>query len=579
MRNSTQHLYTTADGTRLFYRHWPGSDQQRAFVLFHRGHEHSGRLQHIVDELGYPDAPMFAWDARGHGHSPGPRGFSPSLATSVADVDGFVRHLASTHGIALESITVIAQSVGAVLASTWVHDYAPPIRALVLAAPAFKVKLYVPFARPLLAAWHKLRGLFYVNSYVKPKFLTHDPQRIASYQQDPLISRPIAVNVLLDLYRTAERIVADAGAIRVPTQMLISGDDWVVEAAPQQRFFQQLGSTVKECHVLPGFYHDTLGEQDRALAFAKIRQFVDARYAEPLSRPAWLQADRSGYTAEEYRRLQVRPALWSATGLQFAISRTALGSLGRLSTGVRLGLTTGFDSGSTLDYVYRNRAQGWLGLGALFDRAYLSSLGWRGIRVRKQHLEQQIGDAIRRLRQAGQPVRLVDIAAGHGRYVLDAVAQAGGRIDHLLLRDYSPLNVAAGQRLIKERGLGDVAQFVAGNAFDRASLAQLDPAPTLAVVSGLYELFPENQPVADSLAGLAAAMAPGSYLVYTNQPWHPQLAFIAHVLSSHRDGKPWVMRRRTQGEMDGLVEAAGFRKLDQKIDDWGIFTVSIAVRT
>ena len=38
------------------------------------------------------------------------------------------------------------------------------------------------------------------------------------------------------------------------------------------------------------------------------------------------------------------------------------------------------------------------------------------------------------------------------------------------------------------------------------------------------------------------------------------------------------MRRRTQAEMDQLVEAAGFRKLDQRIDEWGIFTVSLAER-
>ena len=28
--------------------------------------------------------------------------------------------------------------------------------------------------------------------------------------------------------------------------------------------------------------------------------------------------------------------------------------------------------------------------------------------------------------------------------------------------------------------------------------------------------------------------------------------------------------------MDQLVEAAGFEKLDQRIDEWGIFTVSLA---
>jgi hypothetical protein len=38
------------------------------------------------------------------------------------------------------------------------------------------------------------------------------------------------------------------------------------------------------------------------------------------------------------------------------------------------------------------------------------------------------------------------------------------------------------------------------------------------------------------------------------------------------------MRRRTQGEMDQLVERAGFRKRAQRIDEWGIFTVALAER-
>ena len=43
-----------------------------------------------------------------------------------------------------------------------------------------------------------------------------------------------------------------------------------------------------------------------------------------------------------------------------------------------------------------------------------------------------------------------------------------------------------------------------------------------------------------------------------------------------RDGQPWVMRRRPQGEMDALVTAAGFTKRRQWVDDFGIFTVSAA---
>ena len=50
---------------------------------------------------------------------------------------------------------------------------------------------------------------------------------------------------------------------------------------------------------------------------------------------------------------------------------------------------------------------------------------------------------------------------------------------------------------------------------------------------------------------------------------------IARVLPN-RDGEPWIMRRRTQAEMDELVRAAGFEKLGMEIDQWGIFTVSLA---
>jgi hypothetical protein len=73
-------------------------------------------------------------------------------------------------------------------------------------------------------------------------------------------------------------------------------------------------------------------------------------------------------------------------------------------------------------------------------------------------------------------------------------------------------------------------------------------------------------------------MEPGGRLIYTGQPWHPQIEFIARTLTSHRGGAPWVMRRRTQEELDELVRAAGFNKLEQRIDPQGMFTVSLAER-
>ena len=582
MRPVQLHTFTTHDGVELSYRHWPATTPadgpRQAVVLFHRGHEHGGRMAHLVDELELPHCDFFAWDARGHGLSPGARGDSPSFATNVRDVQTFVEHIGSQHAIAEQDLAVVAQSVGAVIVSTWAHDYAPKVRCLVLASPAFKVKLYVPFARPGLKLLHAWRGNFFVNSYVKAKFLSHDPERIASFENDSLIARPISVNMLLGLYEAADRIVADAQAIQVPTQLLISGADFVVHRKPQEDFFERLGSLRKEKHLLPGFFHDTLGERDRAHALSRARRFILRNFEEPVTRPSLLDADRLGATCAEAEALAAPLPKNSLRDLYWRATRAGMRLGSTLSEGVKLGFDTGFDSGSTLDYVYRNQPTGKGALGRLIDQNYLDSIGWRGIRQRKLHAEELLRLAMARLREAGRAVRIVDVAAGHGRYILESLEGQEQRPDAILLRDYSDINVRDGNALIQQKGLGDIARFVKGDAFDREDLAALEPKPTLAVVSGLYELFGSNQMVGDSLAGLAAAVEEGGYLVYTGQPWHPQLELIARALTSHRDGQAWVMRRRSQAEMDQLVEAAGFRKVAQRIDQWGIFSVSLAQR-
>jgi len=580
MRIVEERFFTTGDGIRLFYRYWPAVNGPTvgAVVLFHRGHEHSDRLRHVVDELDLPGFAMFAWDAYGHGRSTNERSTNPTLGTLVKDVDEFVHHISGAFGIAMEDIAVVGQSVGSVLVATWVHDYAPPIRCMSLASPAFKVKLYVPFARPTLKLAHGLIGNFQVKSYVKARALTHDPERIASFESDPLIRRPIQVNVLLALYSTADRVIADAQAIQTPTQLLISGADYVVHLKPQHEFFERLGSKVKEKHIFDGFYHDTLGEKDRRLPIGKLRDFLLRRFAEPPLTASLLDAHKTGYTKDEFDALSRPLPSASLKALSFAMTKFGMKTGGRLSSGIRLALETGFDSGSTLDYVYRNTATGATPLGKLIDWFYLNSIGWRGIRVRKQNIERLLAQSIAALRSSGQPVRIVDIAAGHGRYVLEALESQVAKADQVLLRDYSEINVRQGAALIRQKRMEENARFEKGDAFNGKSLAEIRPQPTLGVVSGLYELFPDNGMVRESLAGLAAAIEPGGYLVYTGQPWHPQLEMIARTLSSHRDHKPWIMRRRTQAEMDQLVKAAGFRKIEQLTDDWGIFTVSLAQR-
>ena len=569
--NSTEHTFKTWDGVELFYRAWiPSGSVNQALLLFHRGHEHSARWQETVAGLDLQNIAVFAGDARGHGRSPGERGAAEHLGVIIRDIDAFVRHISVQHHIPIENMVVLAHSVGAVTAAAWVHDYAPPIRGLILAAPAFRVKLYVPFAVPLLRLKQKLLGRGFVKSYVKAQMLTHDREEAARYQADPLIFRQIAVNILLDLHDTSTRLLADAGAITVPTLLLVAGSDRVVKRAAQEKFLNRLSSPVKRMELLPGFYHAIFHEKERRLAVLKAREFILDCFKQPPRPPPLIDADKQGFTKKEYDRL------CGPGNPMFRVTRWGMRTLGRLSRGIQLGWEAGFDSGRTLDYVYENKPQGMTLLGRAFDRVYLNSIGWRGIRARKVNLQAVLREAIQKVHAEGCSVRVLDIASGPGRYVLEIVHELAHIPATVLLRDYKPENVEAARRLAAELGLKNVTT-IQGDAFDRASLAAIHPKPTVAIVSGLYELFPTNEPVLNSLRGLADALEPGSYLVYTNQPWHPQMEFIARVLTN-REGQPWIMRRRTQAEMDELVRAAGFEKERQEIDRWGIFSVSLARR-
>jgi alpha-beta hydrolase superfamily lysophospholipase len=58
--------FRSFDGILLFYRPWkqnPSAD--RALIVIHRGHEHSGRVGDVVEEFDLQDARVFSRDCRG----------------------------------------------------------------------------------------------------------------------------------------------------------------------------------------------------------------------------------------------------------------------------------------------------------------------------------------------------------------------------------------------------------------------------------------------------------------------------------------------------------------------------------
>ena len=126
------------------------------------------------------------------------------------------------------------------------------------------------------------------------------------------------------------------------------------------------------------------------------------------------EADRYGYTWEEHEGLKLR------SGPHYLAMKAAMKIAGRLSKGIEIGWAKGFDSGMSLDYVYENIPQGTSRLGRLIDANYLGSIGWRGIRQRKENLESALRRLIEEMHQAGRGPH-PGHRGGTARYVLETM--------------------------------------------------------------------------------------------------------------------------------------------------------------
>jgi len=567
--------FQTDDGTRLHYRFRtptiPGSE---GIVLLHRGHEHSGRMIKTGDALAETDRWVFALDSRGHGESPGRPGEAANFAQLRNDLDAFVRHLETNHQLAPPQLTIVAHSVNAVVAAGWVLDHAPDLRGLVLVTPAFSIRLYLPGAIPALGLLQKMKPDATVRSYVNARFLSHDPGEVADYRADSRIHQEIPAHMLLEFHREAQRIIANADGIRVPLMLLSAGKDWVVRTAPQKRFFHQLGSSRRRWQSYPEAYHGLLHEKERAEVFGDIRTFLDDLPPAPEGEKGERKTHTLWWSRDRYEQVIRQPAWWRKA--VFQLQSGLMKSIGRLSEGIRLGWEAGFDSGRALDYIYRNEPSGLTPLGKAIDTIYLASPGWRGIRQRRELMHETLDQAIHDLQCPGRSLHVTDIAAGPGRYLLETLGRPSPEVIQLHLHDYQKANLEEGRQLAEKMGIGN-AIFTWADAFDSEVMGRSGYRADLAIVSGLYELFPDNDDISRSLSGLARLVRPGGLLIYTCQPWHPQLEFIARVLRN-REGNPWVMRCRRQNELDDLVRTAGFTKIRTRADDHGVFTVSIARR-
>ena len=559
-------FFNTFDGNKIFYRVWNFEKNKKTLIIIHRGHEHSERLNNLAQDEKFLKYNIFAYDLRGHGYTKIKS--SPNSMDYVRDLDSFVKHIKSEYQIKEEDIFIIANSIGGVILSAYVHDFAPNIAGIALLAPAFEIKLYIPFARQLITLLTKIKKDAKVMSYVKAKVLTHDIEEQNKYNSDKLINKEINAKLLIDLVDMGKRLVEDSMAIELPTIIFSAEKDYVVKNSAQKKFFLNLSSKKREFIELENFYHGIIFEKERQKVYKMLDDFIQDVFK---NKNITLDVSPREFSRKEYERIALGEYPLSEK-IFYSIQKFSMRTFGFLSKGMSLGLKYGFDSGISLDYIYKNQADGKLLLGKFIDRFYLNQIGWAGIRERKKNLLTLIEEKINSLGE--ENVKILDVAGGTGNYLFD-IKEKYPNVQ-ILINEFKKSNIEVGEEVIKKNNWENIS-FVNYDCFDKETYKKINYTPNIVIISGVFELFENNKMLENTISGVAEILDKNGAVIYTGQPWHPQLKQIALVLNSHKGhGKSWLMRRRSEKELDSLFENYNLKKEKMLIDNDGIFTVSLA---
>jgi alpha-beta hydrolase superfamily lysophospholipase len=264
-----------ADGTPLFVTDWAsdlaeGGNAQGGVVLMHGLGEHSGRYNHVArffNDLGFA---VRAYDHRGHGRSGGARGDVPDDDRMMSDaklvVDDFTRQLKAPP-------LLLGHSMGGLMAARFAAQNVAPLRALILSSPALAISLS-GVQKVLLKILSACAPGFGVPNGLEQRYLAHDATVVEAYAKDPLVHGKISARLLQSMLASVRIAHAGAATIRVPTLMIKSGDDHIVDARGSDIFFGLLQPGIATIRNYPQFYHEIFNEAEAHAVFEDVRTWL-----------------------------------------------------------------------------------------------------------------------------------------------------------------------------------------------------------------------------------------------------------------------------------------------------------------
>ncbi len=260
----------------LYYQCWLPSNEPKAVLLIAHGlAEHSGRYNNIVNHFVPKGYAVYGLDQRGHGKSPGLRGYVERFSHFVSDLKTFSGIIRGKHQDA--KIFIVGHSVGGTIATAYAVHYQDEFDGLILSGATLKVGASVSpgliiIARVLSLLLPKM-GLDVIDASA----ISQDKTVVDAYVDDPLVYRgKIRARLGAELIKAIQILQPQMSKIYLPILIMHGTADRLSDPRGSEILYDRVSSMDKTLKLYAGFYHEIFNEPERELVLSDLENWLNA---------------------------------------------------------------------------------------------------------------------------------------------------------------------------------------------------------------------------------------------------------------------------------------------------------------
>ena len=267
-------LATTADGTELLSRHWPalgGSAPAASVLLIHGLADHSGRFEHVGDQLAAAGFDVDAFDLRGNGGSGGRRGHIDRWSQLHDDLgERLLAVRAASRG---RPVILYGHSMGGLTALGYLLGDRPKPDLVVLTSPGLDSTLPA-WKKAVARILGRIAPTLPIPNGIDGSTLSRDPTVAEKVANDPGCAQVSTARFGAEGLAEQVRVRRAYAGLALPTLVLHGLDDGLVPATASE-VLATLPNV--ERRTYPGLRHELHNEPEGPAILDDVIAWLRAR--------------------------------------------------------------------------------------------------------------------------------------------------------------------------------------------------------------------------------------------------------------------------------------------------------------